>query len=96
MQWNQKREKNAFEIVVQNAWGVSSPSKQVARSSTLCRKRSQVWGAVAKISAAEMPVLEMRRILENKLSPLRVYIVQLLLEFASVFCMVYLHPTALT
>ena len=35
---------NAFELVLQSAWELSSPGKQVARSSTPCQKRSQVWG----------------------------------------------------
>ena len=52
MQWghfvchssSQKRESTAFDLILQSAWGLSSPSKQVGRSSTPCRKRSQVWG----------------------------------------------------
>ena len=36
---SQKREKTAFELVLQSAWGLSSPGKQVARSSTPCQKR---------------------------------------------------------
>ena len=38
----QKRENTEFELV--SAWGLSSPGKQAAKSSTPCRKRSQVWG----------------------------------------------------
>ena len=48
MQWvpffchcSQKREKTAFELVLQSVWGLSSHSKQVARITT--RKRSQCW-----------------------------------------------------
>ena len=41
---SQKREKTAFELVLQCSWGVLSPSKQVARSGTSCQKRGQVWG----------------------------------------------------
>ena len=49
MQWGrfvctsccQKREKPA---VLQSAWGLLSPDKQAARSSTPCQKRGQVWG----------------------------------------------------
>ena len=52
MQWghfacpscSQNRENTAFELVLQSTWGLSSPHKQVARSSTPCWKRSQVWG----------------------------------------------------
>ena len=34
----------AFQLVLQSAWGLLRSGKQVARSSTPCRKRSQVWG----------------------------------------------------
>ena len=52
MQWgrfvcpscSQKRENIAFELVLRSTWGLSSPGKQVARSSTPCQKSSQVWG----------------------------------------------------
>ena len=52
MQWghfvcpssSQKRESTAFDLILRSAWGLSSPGKQVGRSSTPCRKRSQVWG----------------------------------------------------
>ena len=52
MQWgrfvchscSQTRESTAFELVLRSCWGLLSPSKQVGRSSTPCRKRSQVWG----------------------------------------------------
>ena len=49
-------------------WVLSSPGKQVARSSTPCWKRSQV--GVQKVNggqiyAAETPVLEMGRILKT-------------------------------
>ena len=52
MQWgrficpncSQKRERTAFELILRSAWGLSSPGKQIGRSSTPCRKRSQVWG----------------------------------------------------
>ena len=51
MQWgrficpscSQKRESTAFDLILQSAWGLSSPGKQVGRSSTPCPKRSQVW-----------------------------------------------------
>ena len=52
MQWghfvcpssSQKRESTAFDLILRSAWGLSSPGKQVGRStcSTPCRKRSQV------------------------------------------------------
>ena len=41
---SQKRESTAFDLILRSAWGLSSPGKQVDRSSTPCRKRSQVWG----------------------------------------------------
>ena len=52
MQWGyfvcpssrQKRESTAFDLILQSAWELSSPGKQVGRSSAPCRKRSQVWG----------------------------------------------------
>ena len=52
MQWghfvspssSQKRESTAFDLILRNTWGLSSPGKQVGGSSTSCRKRSQVWG----------------------------------------------------
>ena len=52
MQWgrfvcpscNQKRESIAFELILRSTRGLSSPGKHVGRSSTPCRKRSQVWG----------------------------------------------------
>ena len=52
MQWgcfvcpscSQKRDSTGFGLVLRSAWGLSSPDKQVRRSSTPCRKRSQVWG----------------------------------------------------
>ena len=34
----------AISGYVRSAWGLSSPGKQVGRSSTPCWKRSQVWG----------------------------------------------------
>ena len=37
------RESTAFELILRSAWGLSSPGKQVGRSNTPCRKRSQVW-----------------------------------------------------
>ena len=45
MQWgrfvcpscSQKRESTAFELILRSAWGLSSPGKQVGRSSTPCR-----------------------------------------------------------
>ena len=51
MQWghfvspscSHKWESTAFELILQSAWGLSSPSKQVGRISTPCQKRSQVW-----------------------------------------------------
>ena len=43
-QFSQKRESTTFEIVLRNAWGLSSPSKQGNRSSIPFQKRSQVWG----------------------------------------------------
>ena len=53
MQWghfvfpssSQKRESTAFDLILRSSWGLSSPGKQVGRSSTPCRKRSQVWGS---------------------------------------------------
>ena len=52
MQWghyvcpssSQKRESTASDLILQSAWGLSGTGKQVGRSSTPCRKRSQVWG----------------------------------------------------
>ena len=49
MQWghficlssSQKRESTAFDLILQSAWGLSSPSKQVGRSSTPCREGAQ-------------------------------------------------------
>ena len=41
---SQMRENTAFELVLQSTWRLSSPGKDVARSSTPCWKRSQVWG----------------------------------------------------
>ena len=41
---SQKKENTAFELVLRSAWGLLSPGKQVARSSTPCQKRSQIWG----------------------------------------------------
>ena len=80
MQWShfvcpsssQKRDSTAFDLIQRSAWRLSSPGKQVGRSSTPYRKRSQVWGRGSEIYAIELPVLEMGRILKNKLSPLRV------------------------
>ena len=51
MQWarfflpscSEKRKSTVFELILQSTWGLSSPGKQVGRSSTLCQKRSQVW-----------------------------------------------------
>ena len=40
-QFQSKRESTAFDLI---AWGLWSPGKQVGRSSTPCRKRSQVRG----------------------------------------------------
>ena len=40
---SQKRENTAFELVLRSTWRLSSPSKDVARGSTQCWKRSQVW-----------------------------------------------------
>ena len=53
MQWghfvcpssSEKRESTAFDLILRSAWGLSSPGKQVGRSSTPCLKRSQVWGS---------------------------------------------------
>ena len=39
----QKRENTASDLILRSAWGLSGPGKQVGRSSTPCRKRSQVW-----------------------------------------------------
>ena len=87
MQWgrfvcpscSQKRESTAFELILRSAWGLSSPGKQVGRSSTPCQKRRQVWGRESEpwpkymqANAAETAVLQMGRILKNKLSALRV------------------------
>ena len=52
MQWghfvcpssSQKRESTAFDLILRSGGGLSSPGKRVGRSSTPCRKRSQVWG----------------------------------------------------
>ena len=52
MQWghfvcpssSQKRESTAFDLIVRSAWVLLSPGKRVGRSSTPCRKWSQVWG----------------------------------------------------
>ena len=52
MQWghfvcpssSQKMESTAFDLILRRVWRLSSPSKRVGRSSTPCRKRSQVWG----------------------------------------------------
>ena len=41
---SQKRESTAFELILQSAWGLLSPGKQVGKSSNPCWKRSQVWG----------------------------------------------------
>ena len=41
---SQKRENTAFELVLKSTWGLASPGKQVAISSTPCQKRGQVWG----------------------------------------------------
>ena len=38
-----KREGTAFDLILRSTWRLSSPGKQVGRSSTPCRKRSQVW-----------------------------------------------------
>ena len=51
MQWShficpssgQKRESTAFDLILWSTWWLSSPGKQVSRSSTPCWKRSQVW-----------------------------------------------------
>ena len=40
---SQKRENTAFELVLRSGWRLLSPSKEVARSSTPCRKSSLVW-----------------------------------------------------
>ena len=85
MQWghfvspssSQKRESTAFDLILRSAWGLSSRSKQVGGSSTPCQKRSQVWGRESErwpnyIYAIESSVLEMGRILKNRLSALRV------------------------
>ena len=78
MQWghfvcpssSQKRESTAS---LRSAWGLSSPGKQVGRSSTPCQRRSQVWGRESEWWPKCMqPVLEMGRILKNKLSLLSV------------------------
>ena len=37
-----KRESTAFDLILRSAWGLSSPCKQVGRSSTPCQKRSKV------------------------------------------------------
>ena len=39
----QKNENTTFEIVLQSIWGLLSPGKHVARSSTPCQERSHVW-----------------------------------------------------
>ena len=54
----QLQSKEGEQLVLRSAWGLSSPGNEVGRSSTPCRKRSQVWGreTVAKIYAAETPV----------------------------------------
>ena len=39
---SQWRENTASELVLRSDWGLSSPGKQVGRSSTPCPKRSQV------------------------------------------------------
>ena len=52
MQWghfvspsfSQKRESTAFGLILRNAWRLSSLGKQLGKSSTPCRKKSQVWG----------------------------------------------------
>ena len=81
MQWDrfvcpscsQKRENTEFQLVPR---GLSSPGKQVARSSTPCRKRSQVWDTESeqwsKYMQQSRQCLETRRILKSKLSPIRV------------------------
>ena len=73
MQWchfvfpssSQKRESTAFDLILRSAWELLSPGKQVGRSYTPCRKRSQVWGRESerwpKIYAIESPDLEMGR-----------------------------------
>ena len=33
-----------FELILRSAWGLLSPGKRVGRSSTPCRKRSQIRG----------------------------------------------------
>ena len=41
---SQKRESTAFDLILRSGWGLSSRGKRADRSSTPCRKRSQVWG----------------------------------------------------
>ena len=53
MQWDhfvcpsssQKSESTAYDLILRSGWGLSSPGKRVGRSSTPCRKRSQVCGS---------------------------------------------------
>ena len=41
---SQKRKSTAFDLILRSTWGLLSPGKQVGRSSTPYRKRSQLWG----------------------------------------------------
>ena len=98
MQWghfacpssSQKRESTAFDLILQSALGLSSPGKQVGRSSAPCRKRSQVWGRESerwpKYYAIESPVLEMGSNLKNKLSAVRV----------NGSCLIFMHDSGKT
>ena len=99
MQWghfvcpgcSQKREKT---VVLRSTWGVSNSGKQVAsRSSTPCRKKSQVWGKESEqwpryMYLQQRRQCEMGRILKNKLSSVRVKTLPICL-FIMMFC--YLH-----
>ena len=72
---SQKGENTAFELVLQSAWVLSSPLKQVARHSIPCWKRSQV--EVQKVNSGQNICRRDAscgngKNFENKLSPLRV------------------------
>ena len=59
MQWghfvcpssSQKRGSAAFDLILQSTWGLSSPGKQVGRSSTLRRKRARF--GVEKVNSGQ-------------------------------------------
>ena len=84
MQWghfvchssSQKRESTAFDLILHTAWGLLSPSKQGGRSSTPCRKRSQVWGRESERWPKYIQSICNRAASvgngKNKLSPIRV------------------------